>query len=204
MRTLRPLLLVLCGATLAACGNSAKTVTVKGKTLTVLEAAYGTSGSPSSSAGLTPFCQPLAAGQFEVIITDFVMCEQTKQKPTPVDNRTLFHSTESASLRMIFPSALKKNSDGSFMTNTFQVGSQTTSFCRNQSGGTAAAFFAHNSAGQSSFDVNEEANGGSISVTSYTMGAAMQGTFDLTFGSDHVTGSFDALYCSGLTAAYGT
>jgi hypothetical protein len=185
-------------AALSACGSSTSAITVAGKSLSVVEVSYGKSGTPADSAMQIPFCSPLVNSQFEVIFTDFPLCQQTRMK---VGNTTLFHSSDEANMRLIFPTMLLKNTDGSFKTNTFNVGSTTG--CTKLSGQPATAFFAHATKGVAAYDVNLEASAGSISVTAYDGQSDLQGTYDLTFGNDRVTGSFEATYCSGLAAQYG-
>ena len=209
---MRTSLLFVCLATVAAgCGSSDKTITVSGRTLKVAEQNYGTGGDLSDTTGA--FCMPLVSKQFEILITDFAFCAGANKKQA---NNSLFHSTDEYNLRLITPgpSLLQKNPNGTFKTNDFKVAS-TANCTGNPNSAQAVAFFSHNSGAK--YDLNLEATDGTISITAYDGQSDLQGTydlvfagehvlgtFDLTFGSDHVTGSFDALFCSGLTAAYGS
>jgi hypothetical protein len=200
---MRTPLLLLCLATVAAgCGSSDKTITVMGRTLKVVEQNYGTAGDVTDSSGVNLFCPPLVAKQFEVIITDFAFCAGASKKQS---NASLFHSTDEYNLRLITPgpSLLKKNPNGTFMTNVFPVGN--TGGCSSAPGGvkTAAAFFSHGSGGSLKYDLNLEASDGNISITAYDGQSDLQGTFDLVFAGEHVLGTFEATYCPGLASTYG-
>lgn len=59
--------------------------------------------------------------------------------------------------------------------------------------GATASYAKQDSTCNTSF--SENASGGSVTLTAVS-GSSVSGTFDLTFGSDHVTGSFSAPICS--------
>lgn len=181
----------------AGCGDDATLITVKGKTLTVKEQSYGMSGTPAVPMN---FCQPLYKDQFQVFLSDFEVCSAAKNKAS---NLTAFHSRETTSLRMIFPSFFMKNPNGTFKTNEFKV--LATGDCSRNGGGSAAAFFAHNPAGAGVYDVYEEATSGTVSVTDFSSEMAnIKGTYDLSFaGGDRITGSFDAFPCASIPGDYG-
>jgi hypothetical protein len=51
-----------------------------------------------------------------------------------------------------------------------------------------------------SSDIKNEATAGTITITAST-DAQISGTFDLTFGADHLTGSFAAAVCAGVPSS---
>ena len=181
------------------CGDNVTAYSVQGKTLTVMEQTYGLSG-PGGAPVL--YCQPLdQRGQYQVFIADVGLCSQFKNKTT---NTTVFHSSDETNMRLIFPSSFIKNPNGTFKPNPFAVGK--TGLCKqNVSGGSAVAVFAHNTAGQGIYDVQIEADTGTITVTDFSsIMSNIKGTFDLTFGADHITGVFDAFPCTGgISPDYG-
>src|SRR5439155_22796900 len=120
-------LLVATALAAAACESPPPSVTVGDRTLTYVEQSYG--GGLGSN-----YCDTLdVRGQYEVIITDFALCDTLKPMS---DNRTIFHSSDETNLRLIFSAAadaLKKVPP----TTVFTVG--TTKGCTAR-GPQAAAF----------------------------------------------------------------
>jgi len=51
-------------------------------------------------------------------------------------------------------------------------------------------------------DTSTSATGGSVTVTAVSA-SRLEGTFDLTFGADHVTGSFSASNCAATATSQG-
>ena len=134
-------------------------------------------------------------GQIEVILSDFALCGSLTAHSM---NATVFHSSEETNLRLIFPSTLLKVPP----TNSFKV--LSSHGCQdNHNGPEAVAFFSHNPAGANTYDVNLEADSGTITVQYFAGTADAIGTFDLTFAGQRLTGSFDALYCKNLVAGLG-
>jgi hypothetical protein len=157
------------------------------------------------------FCGTLANGQYMVVLTDFSLCDQLHGDAS---SRYVFHTMDETNLRLVFPSTLCKTYNPNAPAcasppqmkapvNSFTVGKTT---CSDTPSGVfqAAAFFAHNTAGAADYDVNALADSGTITVTYPDQGAnELKGTFDLTFGADHITGSYDALYCRGVLPGVG-
>ncbi len=174
---------------LAACGPGKTQYTVSGHTLTVAEVNFGKSDY---------FCQTLANGQFEVVLSDFAVCDQLHQD---AGNKAVFHSTDSTNLRLIFPSTLKKvppQNDFTVFTADCATG--------NPNGAEAIAIFAHNDPSKMSYDFTRMADSGKVSINAgdYNMTAGeLKGHFDLMFDTDHVVGDFDALFCNGLVPGIG-
>ena len=198
MRTyqlLAALSLPLLAVAAAGCGPDFPTYTVQGQKLIQMEANY------STWTGAAPsYCGTLDnRGQFEVVLSDSAICGQVHAK---ANNRTVFHSSAETNMRLVFPTFLMKNADGSFKTNKFTVG---TTDCKttNPSGATAVAYFSHNATGSSTYDLNVQADSGSVSVTAYDGQSSLKGTFDLMFAGEHVTGAFDTVFCMGLDPSYG-
>jgi hypothetical protein len=205
MRTIS-LSLALLSLAAAGCGKSPVVYTVAGKTLTVAEVTIGRSG--QGTPNLMTYCQPLATSQYEVVISDNPVCQPVMRKTA---NGTVFHAGDQANMRLIFPTSLMFNGNGSFKTNTFTVGSSKD--CTQQLSGsaTAAAIFAHNATANMKYDTVVDADSGTISVTGYNgtggamgmPGTSLQGNFDLMFGADHITGTFDGTVCNQLDNSYG-
>jgi hypothetical protein len=176
----------------AACDQGPPKITVQTYELPFVEVNYGQAG------GTTPtYCAPLdARGQYEVVITDFALCGSLK--PT-TQNSVAFHSSDETNLRIIFPSApdvIKKIPS----TSVLKIG--PTHHCADNNGGAqAAAFFAHNSGG--AYDVDLEADSGSVTINWFQPPASMSGSFDLVFAGEHVTGTIAANYCKNLVAGLG-
>lgn len=172
----------------AACGPGKTQYTVAGKTLTVAEVNFGKADY---------FCPPLANGQFMVVLSDAPICDQLHQD---AGNKQVFHATDETNLRIMFPSFLKKVPP----QNDFAV-AQTD--CQiNPNAAEAAAFFSHNDMATMHYDLNKIADGTKVSVNynDYNMTAGtLKGHFELDFGSDHVAGDFDALFCNGLLPGIG-
>ncbi len=80
---------------------------------------------------------------------------------------------------------------GSVATGTYGVVSQGF--------GATASYATQDATCNTSF--SETASGGSVTLTTVS-GSSVAGTFDLTFGTDHVTGSFSAPIC-GYSAGDG-
>lgn len=182
------------------CGGG-DSVTVSGKTLHVVEQSYGITGGPAGIDNGLNYCGVIdvSSGQFEVFLTDFGLCTQVSNG---AGNATIFHSSDETNLRLVIPAGLMKNPNGTFKVNTFTVAA--TSHCTsNSSGAEAVAFFNYNIAGQATYDVSAEADSGTISITGYDAQSALRGTYDLVFGGDHVKGTFDAAFCSGLKSTFG-
>jgi hypothetical protein len=208
-------------ALLAGCGNNSTTYTVGGHTLTVAAQAY-------TIASAEPFfCDTLDfRGQFGVYLTDFDLCGMVRQHKNAT---TIFHEQDETNLRLVFPSTLVKvaqctmgatsnlcNTDTTKTCNTvndcprvptFHVGATD---CSTMHGPQAVAWFAHDSGahGQGSgvppYDFIAQADGGTITVTSFDQNSgAVQGSFDLTFGADHIAGGFNAVNCAGLDSTFG-
>jgi hypothetical protein len=74
---------------------------------------------------------------------------------------------------------------GSVATGTYAVVTQGF--------GATASYATQDATCNTSF--SENASGGSVTLTTVS-GSTVAGTFDLTFGSDHLTGSFSAPICS--------
>src|SRR5579883_133761 len=180
---------------LAGCGGGSSSYTVQGQTLNVVETDFAPSG-PGSG-----FCGSLdIRGQFEVLMTDFTACSliHAHQPDTMV-----FHGRPETNLRLIFPSTLTKVP----AVNTFVVGKADCALGTSANGTQAVAIFSADSGqkrtGSSttpSYDLlNAIADSGTITVTGYSMSAGtLDGSFDVTFGSDHLSGPFHALVCNGL------
>ncbi len=171
---------------LAGCGSGFPEVTSAGRTLLVKEQIYGQADY---------FCGNLANGQFEVLLTDMALCDALKSGPTS----KALHTVEELNLRLIFPSTLTVVPK----VNTFKVG--TTDCSGNAAPGTqATVYFSHNTAGNTSYDLNLQASSGTVSVTDYNKTAgALQGSYDVTIGSDHLVGTFDAKLCGGVVPGVG-
>jgi len=177
---------------LSACGPSKPQFTVSGHTLNVAEQNYGKADY---------FCQSLANGEFMVLLTDFSVCSQIHSDAGAANNKP-FHAVDETNLRIIFPSTLLKVPPA----NTFTVAQVPGDCSLNPNGAEAVAFFSHNDPTSMKYDVNTSANAGSVTVNynDYNQTAGeLKGNFDLTFGSDHVTGSFDALNCNGVVPGTG-
>jgi hypothetical protein len=67
-------------------------------------------------------------------------------------------------------------------------------------GGLIFASFEKDNVSCSSADATS-ATSGSVTVTTIDANFVVHGTFDLTFHGDHVTGSFDAPFCSSIPAS---
>jgi hypothetical protein len=175
----------------AGCGPSYDTAIVGGNTLSFVDQNYGVAG------GTTPvFCNALdPRGQIEVIISDFSLCGAITKTAT---NAQIFHSTDETNLRLIFSSAFTKVPP----TTTFQV-KPTTICTENHNGAEAVALFAHNTGSAAKYDVLAEADSGTITVNYFAPPSNATGTFDLTFGGDHITGAFNANYCKNLVSGLG-
>ena len=200
MKTFALLSLSLAFFSLASgCASDPPSITVGGQKLVYAGQAFG------QVFGAPLYCDTLdSRGQFEVLITDFALCDTLKPMAS---NQTIFHSGDETNLRLVFSSYLKRVPKTSVLT----VGK--TQDCKNAPMGlaTATAFFNHNTG--NTYDVHNEADSGTITVTDFdgmsdaggnqVSVSEIKGSFDLMFGSDHAVGSFDALFCKNLSAGLG-
>src|SRR5262249_17413217 len=133
MRMTRLALLVAAPAILLAasgCGDNKTHINVMGHDLAVAEQNYGV-----QDPGY--FCGNPANGQFEVILTDFSLCDKLH-----VDGgaKPAFHDTDSNNMRIVMPgpSYLKVPP----FVNQFTVGADPN--CSGTAGGQAVVYFSHN------------------------------------------------------------
>lgn len=172
-------------STVTACGGNPQ-YTASGHVLEVKDQSYGQADY---------YCDKLANGQYMVVLTNFDLCG------VDAGMRELFHgAADETNMRLVFPSMnLKKVPDPN---NVFQVGK--TDCANNTTPGTEAiAYFSHSTPGQADYDVNLQADSGTITIVYPTKTSEITGSFDLMFGSDHVKGTFDALFCHGITPGFG-
>ena len=173
---------------LASGCDSPTEIKVAGRTLVVAETSYG---------GTDYFCEPLANGQYLVVLSDFALCAQVRGG---MNSRQIFHTTTETNLRLVFPS---KNLTKIPVANRFTVG---TSDCKtNTAPGTQAlATFSHATTGNADYDLDVPASSGTITLLYPDAGATqIKGSYDLTFGGDHVSGSFVANRCDGIATGFG-
>ena len=177
---------------IAGCGNNAAQITIKGQSLIVADQIYGTSGEREN------YCDPLSIyGQFEVLITDVYTCGDMRAKKT---NLQIFHGQEIHVLRLIFPGAGTVQPLKVTQANVFQVG-RADCAGSTSSPPAAVAYFSHNAAGTKVFDVNVQADSGTISIpgSGYDKNAqSLAGTYDLTFSGQRITGDFNTSLCPAL------
>lgn len=180
----------VCGmAAVLGCSDGNQSFSLMGKTLTVKDQNYGQTNEQ--------YCENLAIGQFEVVFTDFPLCGELT---TDAGNRTIFHTREETNLRLIFPSGPVVNP----RTREFKVGSTNRCTDSATDGTQATAFFSHNAMGATEYDLNAEANDGKITVTDYDAATGrLVGKFDLKFGGDSLSGTFDAPFCRGIAPGLG-
>ncbi len=174
----------------AGCGNSATSITISGQTLNVAATSYGQD---------SRFCDNLANGQYQVILTDFGLCSELQ---TDAGNAQIFHSMTETNLRIIFPSFLKVPPN----VNSFQVG--RTNNCTHSDGPVEAmVVFEHQTGNSPKYDLEVEADSGTITVTSSPDEiknlSEMKGSYDVMIAGSHLTGSFDAILCKGIVAGVG-
>ena len=184
---MRTLLFAMLSASMLGCGGGPATITVASKTLMVKEQNYGMADY---------YCDNLARGEFQVIISDIEVCDLLSADG---GNVNAFHKSESSHLRMIFPSTLTVVPK----VNTFTVG---ISDCVGSKGPDtqAIAFFSHSDGTNPTYTVNQPAGSGKINVTDYDKTAnRLKSDFDLNFPNDHVTGKFDALFCKSIVPGTG-
>ncbi len=180
---------------LPACGPSYPQVTVQGHLLQIMDQSYGTTGGGSGYCGALD-----SRGQYQLVISDIPsLCSSIPA--TKPDNKTIFHSSENNVLRIVMSNqvdVIKKNPPTSVLkvANTYNCTS-------NRDGAQAVAFFSHNPAGGIAYDVNVEADSGTISINYFESPANMTGSFDLTFAGEHVTGSINATLCPTLAPGLG-
>lgn len=177
-----------------ACGPSYPQVTVQGHLLLVKDQIYGTTNGAGYCASLDP------RGQYQVIISDIVGLCGTIPATKP-DNKTIFHSAEDTLIRIVMSNqvdVIKKNPP----TSTLKVA--TTHNCTdNRESAQAVAFFSHNPDGAAAYDVNLEADSGTVTINYFESPSNMTGSFDLTFAGERVTGSINALACPQLAPGLG-
>ena len=172
----------------AGCGKGGTVISVGGHDLLVKETNYGQADY---------FCNNLANGQYEVVISDFTLCGDLH---VDAGNRTTFHSSDETNIRIIFPSFLKVTG------NSFTVGH---SDCNNSADpNTEAVFiFEHNSAGSAKYDYSAQADSGTIVITSTAdsvkKDSQISGTYDVMIAGAHLTGPITALFCAPLIPGLG-
>jgi hypothetical protein len=168
----------------AGCAPKEPTYTVMDRTLTVKEQNYG------QAQGIR-YCDNLANGQYLLLLSDFQLCGFIHADA----GAKSFHTGDATNLRIVFPSMLKVT------TNEFKVG---TSNCKDTTapGTEAVAWFSHNDPDTGRYDLDAQADSGTITITStpeqIKQSNTMKGTFDLSFGGAKVSGPFDAAFCSGI------
>ena len=183
-------------APLAGCGSEFPEVIVAGKTLIVMEQNYGL------TATTERYCDAVTnQGQFQVMLTSKGVCDDIKAKK---ENRAVFHGGEITVLRLIFPGgtgSIKVTGD-----NVFQVGrGKCVGGSSVEGGGVAVAQFSHNPEGADKYDVDLQAESGTITIPGdgYDKGASqLRGRYDLVINGEAVSGTFDTTYCKGLTDYY--
>jgi hypothetical protein len=189
-----PSLFALALLAVAGCGKKADSYTVNGQTLVVNSTNYGQD---------SYFCNNLANGQYEIVISDFALCDELAMD---AGNRKVFHSMDETNIRIIFPSFLKVPPN----VNSFNVANDPGCFIQggnNPNGAEAVFVFSHQTGSNAKYDAEVQADSGTITVTSspdmIKNFSEIKGTFDVMIGGSHLTGNFDALNCKGVVAGVG-
>ena len=173
----------------AACGSSSSTTgsatlegTLSGKAVPLQSAAFfgatATQGSTTASSMLI------------LMGSSSDLCGAITSSGTSTDPNKTVPNEQGLAVSLV-------NFGGPLSTQTYPL---------TASGGSAtgvvgvAEYYASDAAGKATVQI--AATSGSITLTSvgFASGTTASGTYDLTFGADHVTGSFNAPWCPALIA----
>jgi hypothetical protein len=177
------------GAALAAggCGDGKTHITVMGHDLVVAEQNYGTADY---------FCSNLSNGQFEVIVSDQSVCQQLHADGGA---KPAFHDADENNLRITMPGPMYLKVPP--LPNAFDVAPDVA--CSG-SHSQAVVTFSHNDPAKMAYDVNVQADSGTVNITNYNKTASeLQGNIDVMIAGQHLTASFDAFFCTGIVPGVG-
>jgi hypothetical protein len=178
----------------AGCGPKETVYSVMGINLKLAEQSHGQGDY---------FCETLTNGQFQVVLSDFAVCDPLKTF-APMEsqkaNLMVFHGGDGANMRIIFPSQLK------ITQQNWKVAANPA--CKdNAAGAEAVVFFSKNSGGASKYETEVQADSGTITVTStkdqWMATRELTGKFDVTIAGSKLSGSFAAPFCDRIVPGIG-
>ena len=168
---------------LGACGSGPQ-IAVSGLTLTINDQLY-------VSRPMGFFCDALAPGQITIKLQDFHPACKLDQQVGSADPRdpTREHMELDIVLAGLYAGGVHEN-----LMSPFSVSKVD---CTNGPGDNGTAYFLHYPPNQTTPDSTLQVDSGSVKLDQFDKSNSLpaKGTFDLTFGGSHVTGSLNALDC---------
>jgi len=164
----------------AACGSGYAKVTVGGQTLTVYDQGY-------RYAPQREFCSFIADQQLKIELVDYKGYCGRFDDAGFAPGRDI--NSDHLELSMVLGLSANQNHHNPFTVSAID--------CKNGPGDLAQALFMHYPAGNYLPDTVTQADSGKIYLNAYDPNGVTpaQGTYDIVFGAEHVTGSFSVQLC---------